>query len=146
MKLAHALKQKNRLAGELARQQRILERENSRRNDNVSKVNRLEVYTQILHLSEQLGAIKGKIAIANAPIYTKLERMAEYKAHIAFLVGLDKREGKEVVFVGRDDEKLVYTWDSQVTQESCDNMVGEIQKKIESLQDEVDAYNATTEI
>jgi len=144
MNLSQALKQKNRLAGEITRQQHILQRENARRNDSVSKVDRAAVLAKILELSEELGVLKAKIAAANVGIYSALERMAELKSLIAFFQGLAKREGEEVTFVGRDDEKLVYRWDSLVTQEDCDRRVAELQVKINALQDQVDTYNATT--
>ena len=146
MNLAQALKQKNRLAGELVRQQQILQRENARRSDSVSKVDRNEVWEKILSLSDELGELKGKITQANVNIYPALERMAELKARIAFIQGLQKREGEEVVFVGRDQEQVKYQWDSFINQEKCDETVAELQEQINDLQDEVDAYNATTEV
>ena len=146
MNLAQALKQKNRFAGELVRQQQILSRENARRSDSVSKVDRKAVYDKIAELSAQLGELKGKITQANVGIYPAIERMAEFKAHIAFLQGLPKTEGEEVSFVGRDQEKLVYKWDSFINQENSDKRVAELQEKINALQDQVDAYNATTEV
>lgn len=146
MNLAQALKKKNRLAGEIVRQQQILQRENARRNDSVSKVNRQEILDKIQSLSTELGDLKGKISSANIGIYSALERMAELKSFIGFLQLLPKREGEEVSFVGRDQEKLVYTWDSLITQTDCDNRVALLQEKINGLQDQVDAYNATTTI
>jgi len=146
MKLSQALKQKNRLAGEMARLQSILNRENARRSDSVSTVDRLEVYTKILKTSEELGALKARIAKANVGIYEKLERMSELKAFIAFLVSLPKRQGEEVSFVGRDQEKLTYTWNSFVNVEQCDDTVSKLQEQIACLQDSVDEFNATTEI
>lgn len=146
MNLAQALKQKNRLAGELVRQQQILQRENARRSDSVSQVDRDAVYEKILSLSDELGELKGKITQANVNIYPALERMAELKSRISFLQGLAKREGEEVVFVGRDQEQVKYQWDSFINQEKCDETVAELQEQINDLQDEVDAYNATTEV
>lgn len=146
MNLAQALKQKNRLAGELVRQQQILQRENARRSDSVSTVNRLEVWQKIIELSEKLGELKGRITQANVNIYPALERMAELKARISYLNSLPKREGEEVSFVGRDQEKLVYTWDSQINQQKSDELVAELQQETNDLQDEVDNYNATTEV
>ena len=146
MNLAQALKQKNRLAGELNRQQQILQRENARRSDSVSTVDRNAVLTKIVALSVELGTLKAKIAKANVGIYYAIERMAEFKSQISFLQGLNKQVGEEVTFVGRDNEKLVYKWDSLITQEKCDEMVADLQAKINELQDEVDRYNATTEI
>jgi hypothetical protein len=146
MNLAQALKQKNRLAGEIARQQVILQRENARRSDSVSKVDRSAVLDKILALSVELGTLKAKIAAANIGIYAALERMAELKSLTSFYQGLPKREGEEVQFVGRDDEKLTYTWNSFVTQTDCDNRIAELQEQINALQDQVDTFNATTSI
>lgn len=146
MKLSQALKIKNRLAGEVARLNQILHRENSRRNDSQSKVDRESIWQQALKTSEELGALKGRIATANVGIYSKLERMGEIKARIAFINSLPKRTGEEIVPLHGDREPLKYTWDSYITQEKADEMVVELQKQIQELQDEVDAYNATTEI
>jgi hypothetical protein len=146
MKLYQALKQKNRLAGELVRQQQILQRENARRNDSVSGVDRAAVWSKILALSDRLGELKAKIATANIGIYAKIERMGELKSRIAYLASLHKREGQEVTFIGRDQEKLTYSWHSEINQEKCDALVAEYQAQIDKLQDETDTYNATTEL
>jgi hypothetical protein len=146
MNLAQALKAKNRIAGELVRQQQILQRENARRSDSVSTVNRQEVWQGIIELSEKLGTLKGMITQANVNIYPALERMAELKARIAYLNGLPKREGEEITSVGYNQEKLVYKWDSLITQQKSDELVADLQQEINDLQDEVDSYNATTEV
>ena len=146
MNLAQALKQKNRLAGELVRQQQILQRENARRNDSASDVNREEVWDRILSISDELGELKGKITQANVNIYPALERMAELKARIGFIQGLQKREGDEIIPLHGDREPLKYTWESFINQAKCDEMVAELQDQINDLQDEVDEYNATTQI
>jgi hypothetical protein len=144
MNLAQALKQKNRIAGELVRQQQILQRENARRSDSVSTVDREGVWNKIQNLSEELGILKGKITTANIGVYPLLERMAELKARISFVQALDKREGEEISFVGRDQEKLTYVWNSTINQTRCDELVAKLQTDINALQDQVDTYNATT--
>ena len=146
MKLNQALKVKNRLAGEVARFNQILHRENSRRNDNPSTVNREEIWNKIVATSNELGDLKGRISTANVGIYAKLERMGELKSRIAFINSLSKRTGEEIVPLHGDREPLKYTWNSYVNQEKADGMVIDLQKQIETLQDEVDSYNATTEI
>ena len=146
MNLAQALKQKNRLAGTLVRQQQILQRENSRRSDSVSKVYREAVWAEILRLSEELGVLKGRITVANIDIYPKLERLAELKARVAYITGLSKREGPEVVLIGRDQEKIEYQWTATINQEKADALVAEIQKQIDDLQDQVDRYNSSTDL
>ena len=144
MNLSQALKMKNRLAGELVRQQEILQRENARRSDNVSKIDRQKTWESILSLSLQLGELKGKITRANVNIYPVLERMAELKSRISFLNGLPYKEGEEMSFVGRDQEKVVYQWNSFINQQKSDELVAELQETINQCQDEVDQFNATT--
>lgn len=145
MKLSQALKHKNRLAGEIATQQRILARENSRRNDNPSKVDAEAIFNRIVSLSEELGKVKAAIAAANVPIYSKIERMAELKAHITFIKSLSKREGTEIEPIGANQTKE-YVWKATITEERADQLVAKTQAEIEIIQDSVDAFNATTEI
>lgn len=146
MTLNQALKKKNRICGELNRLKLIFQRENARRSDNTSKVNQDEVFQNIERLTEELVALKAKIATANVGIYKDIEMMSEIKSKISFLNGLHKQTGEEISFVGRDNEKLVYTWSSYIDQEKCDQMVAKLQKDIDGIQDRVDAYNATTTI
>ena len=146
MKLNQALKQKNRLAGEIVKLNQILQRENSRRSDNVSKVNPEEIYNKIVDISTKLGELKAKIATANVPIYHLIEGMAETKSHIAFLQQLPKQEGEEITFVGRDQEKLIYNWTAFINQENADKRIAEMQKSCDSIQDELDLFNSSTSI
>jgi len=147
MKLSQALKQKNRLVGEINRYQQILIRENSRRNDNPSKVNREEIWGKITKTSEDLGDLKAKIAQANIPIYNKIERLAELKSRIAFITNLPKREGSEICPISYDSDKTVtYNWDCFINQEECDKLNIQLQQDCNYLQDEIDVFNATTEI
>lgn len=145
MNLSQALKQKNRLAGEYVRLAAILSRENSRRNDNPSKIDAELVYKQMTETSNQLGELKAKIAAANIPIYPLIERMAELKTRIAYLTQLNKREGAEVV-QQYNSNPINYTHAAFINQEKADQMILEIQNSINELQDKVDAHNATTEI
>jgi hypothetical protein len=145
MKLSQALKQKNRLAGELVAQQRILARENSRRDDKPARVDCALVWGKIVQLSDDLGRIKAAIAAANVPIYPKIERMAELKSRINFVKGLEKREGPEHESIG-GDRAVIVNWTAYVTEADADQRISAIQIEIDRLQDEVDAFNATTEI
>jgi hypothetical protein len=148
MNLAQALKQKNRLAGELTRLQQIFVRENARRNDNPSTVNPEEVWTKIQALSEELGELKARIAKANINVYSAIERMAELKGRIAFINGVPKREGEELeqAHYGSAAAPTKYQWTSFINQQRADEMVFALQKEIDELQDKVDTYNATTTV
>ena len=146
LKLQTALKLKNRLAGEMSRLQGIVRRENSRRNDNPSKVKTGDVFNELNETRTKLVALKSAIATANVAIYPQLAAMEEIKSFIVFLQTLPTREGEEVAFVGRDQEKLTYQWNVFLSQEVVDAMVKVQQDKIAELQDEVDAFNATKTI
>jgi hypothetical protein len=146
MNLSQALKEKNRLAGELVRQQQILQRENSRRSDATSKVDREQVWNKIIEISTSLGELKGRITVANIGVYPMLEGMSELKARISYLNSLSVREGEELVFIGRDQEKMSYTWNSLINQEKRDILIGELQLQINTLQDKIDIYNAVTQL
>lgn len=144
MNLAQALKKKNRLAGELVRNQQILQRENARRSDNPSKVDRKAIWDRIITLSNELGTLKGKITQVNIGIYPAIEQMAELKSRITFIQGLQKREGDEKEYLGPSQEVITRVWDSFINQQKCDEMVALLQEEINTLQDVVDVYNATT--
>ena len=146
MKISKALKVKNRLAGEVAALKDIFKRENSRRNDNPSKVSPEEVLNSLTAKRKELIVLKGKISIASAGIAQSLSNLAELKLQKNFLAGLPTREGEEVSFVGRDQEKLVYTWTAFLNREALDDLLAAIQDQINNLQDEVDTFNASTDI
>jgi len=144
IKLHTALKIKNRLAGEVTRVQEILRRENARRNDSVSKVDRAALFNVLTETREKLVKLKSEIAKANVPVYPLLARMEELKSYIAFLAGLPVREGPEVV--PSISETLSYVWASHINQEEKDKLLAETQEEINNLQDEVDAINASITI
>ena len=147
MKLNQALKQKSRLAGELVRLQTIFSRENARRSDSVSQIERGDVWKKIEETSALLSDLKGKITVANIGIYPKLELMAELKSKIAYLNMLSKREGTELESLGYNaTTPITYTWNSYINQSGADDMIAKLQVKINDLQDEIDSWNATTEI
>ena len=146
MRLNQALKLKNRLAGELQRLTSIFMREKSKRNDNVSKVDPKAVWLEMQTVREELTILKGKICRANIGIYPVLEEMAELKALISTVQSLNTREGEEIAFVGRDQEKLTYVYTAFMNRQKVDDLVKKTQQILDELQDKVDHYNATTEI
>ena len=144
MKLTKALKLKNRLVGEINQLQQVLQRENSRRNDNPSKVNCQEVYNQLASKRNELINLKSAICRVNAGnivkdggIYGKIAMMTEMKSYINFLNTLPKREGEELTLIGSNREKLSYQWTAFINQEKADQYIQVTQAEINTLQDEV---------
>lgn len=146
MNIAKALKVKNRLVGELNNLQQIFNRENSRRNDNPSTVDVEEVYRKITNTFSKLVALKGAINEASAPISVKLVTLAETKQYINFIKGIPCREGEELTLVGSNREKLSYQWKAFFNKENLDKQQENLQLQINKLQDDIDTFNAVTQI
>lgn len=142
IKIHTALKLKNRLAGDVARIQRLIVRENSRRSDNASKVDVADLFKQLTSARGNLATVKGAVAASNVPIYAKLAALAEAKAYMAFLPTIPTREGDEKEHAYGEGERAVYQWTAHLNQAAIDAAVVETQTLINNLQDEIDAYNA----
>jgi hypothetical protein len=146
MTLNKALKQKNRLVGELNRQKEILQRENSQATPTSSTVDRAATLQRILDTTQELTLLKARIAIANAPIYFKIEQMSQYKALIAYLQGLNTTHGVVKTPQHYGGQIIETHYNAFLTREKVDEMVRNAQTQIENLQDEVDEYNAVTKL
>lgn len=153
--LSQALKQKNRLAGEIARLREIVQRENSRKEKQPVRADVRVAFDQGVKLSRDLAVFKGLIASANAGvtdlgrgIYGKLNLQAELRGLIAFLKELNTKEGVEVERVGflSRDEAVSTVYVAVITRDEVDRQIAEWQAEIERLQDEIDEFNATTRI
>lgn len=153
--LAQALKQKNRLAGEVARLREIVQRENSRKEKQAIRADVRATFEEAVRRSRELAAFKGRVAAANAGetdlsrgIYGKLNLQAELRGLIAFLKSLNTKEGEEVENVGflSRENAVVTVYVAEINRTEVDRLAAAWQKEIESLQDEIDEFNATTRI
>ncbi len=146
MNISKALKVKNRLIGEVNRLQEILKRENSRRNDNPSEVNVEETANLLIETRQKLISLKGAIGEASAPLSEKLSFLTEQKAAINFYNSLPTREGEELTLVGANREKLAYQWTAFYNRENLDRLIKGIQLNINETQDQIDDFNARTQV
>lgn len=153
--LSHALKHKNRLAGEIARLREIVQRENSRKESQTARADVRVAFDENVARSRELAAFKGAIAAANAGvtgldrgIYGKLNLQAELRGMIAFIKALNTKEGEEVERVGflSRDEAVRTVFVATITRDEVDRLTVAYQTEIERLQDEIDEFNATTRI
>jgi hypothetical protein len=145
MKLAKALKEKNRLAGEIARLKTLIQRENSRNTKSTSKIDVGQLWIELDAATEKLIALKTEIFKANAGIYDRIVRMAELKGKALWLTGLNTRNEtvEQPYGVGTI---LTTEFKAHFKQEDIDRMTKELQDGIAKLQDELDEYNATVNI
>lgn len=156
LSLAQALKQKNRLAGDVARLREIVQRENSRRQANAPRADVRAVFDDMIARSRRLAAFKGALAAANAGvadlaagIYGQLNLQAELRGLIAFLKALNTKEGEHLEDVttrvfGGDATPVIYV--AEITRDEVDRLVAAFEAEIHALQDEIDAFNAAARL
>lgn len=148
MKIAKALKVKNRLAGELNRIKNLIQRDNSKpeyANPGFDRIKMEELAESFYKTKNELIKLKAKIQKKTAPIADKLIAIAEAKDEIEFFKSLDTRAGIEVVHTfGKESKNVLYH--AFYTQGDVDQKLVEIQNQIDTLQDEIDEYNASTSI
>ena len=142
--IARALKEKNRVAGRLAKAREIIQQENSKDKSLPRRVDVEATYAEAKMLEARLVAIKSAIAQANNPIVGKIIELDELKSEIAFLNGLNVKEGRfEEVSYGN---KIVRDIEAVVGQARVLAEVAELQKRADVLQDALDEFNASTKV
>lgn len=146
MKLAKALKEKNRLVGELCRIKGIIQRENSRNERSTSTVDRAALWKQLDEVTTQLVTLKAAIFKANAGIYGTVVTMGELKSRAEWIKSISTVDGVVEQPNFRSENVTTTKWDAHIKQEGIDNLTVELQKKIAELQDVLDTYNATVEV
>ena len=82
--IARALKEKNRVAGRLAKARQLVNKENSKEKKVPRGVDVKAVYAEAKTLRDRLVAIKTAIAVANQPIVGRIVELAEVKSEIAY--------------------------------------------------------------
>jgi hypothetical protein len=93
---------------------------------------------------EELITLKTNIHMANASVYEKIFRMAEYKSAIKYLKVLNCMEG--VVVKERYGDSTTRNMTTVITEVERDQLVEQLESKIDEIQSELDTHNATTNI
>ena len=159
MKLAKALKEKNRIAGEINRLKTLISRENSRDVKSSSTVDVASLWINLLNTTEKLIKVKTEIFKANVGIYDKIVRMAELKGRSSWLFTINTNNEKIENPYGTNIMVTEYKACMALNQnvnildlvrqfklEDVDRMTKDLQDEIAKLQDEIDEYNATVSI
>ena len=146
MKLSKALKLKNRLAGEVALAQRLLAETNVGEGENKPAHNVALLYSRMAQQQEELADLKTRIARANMPIWNRITLMAELKARIVWLRTLNTKDGSFYLEGRYGTEPKKVDYHATLTAERVESDVKALSAEIERMQDEVDEFNATTEL
>jgi len=158
VKLAQALKKKNRLVGEINRikaivltgsfeqknektvEQEKVDYNNVKMSDDVkAKFDAAEA--KFTSLTDELIQLKTDISKANIGIYSKIVCLEELKNRLQTVESM--QAGKTRVHFY---EKYAEITTFAITEEEKELRITTIRKQIEDTQDEIDLYNATTDI
>ncbi len=144
MNIKQALKEKNKLAKKMKDLITRTEKYNSMDNGAVRSYQPDVALNQAIDTMESLISLKTSVHLANAAVYEKIFRMAEYKSFVTQLKGLSCTEGT-VVF-SRYGETSTRYMTTIITEVQRDEMIEKYESSIDQLQSELDAHNATAHI
>lgn len=142
MTINQALKEKNRLAGKIKVLDARLASNATWIKGNTPSYNYGELLSQREIEVEALVTLKEKISKATVPVVGKILKMSESKALIQALRNTGMQRGR------RHEYGLTapVEYESALTEKERDALVEKYEKDISELQDELDKFNATTEI
>ena len=145
--LAKALKLKKRLSKNVAKLDAEIARTNLTLVDNKEFESNVRDLLKLRHkTAEDIVALKMAIYKANGPIQHDIFVMAEIRGLMAMVQRLNTSQG--VVVNGRlyggNGDKLEYK--AQLSANDVTAITVDLERKVDELQDKVDAHNATTKI
>ena len=141
--LAQALKEKNRLAGEITNMWNLVQRENSCWENHTRCIDIRETLETIGTYTEKLIELKTKIGKANKDNLENMYSLEELKSKISKLDGINTEE--DVKYIGMQETiKMVRT--VEIQESEILKMKKELQIECNRLQDALDSYNVRTTI
>lgn len=151
MNIAQGLKEKNRATGRISTLQKQIQNLNVYRKDRPVDYSSKELLIELQSEWAFLIDLKSKIAKANVGVSAKLINLTETKAELSFwddmllFSGSAEVHTSEAVRYG-SEENVVVTTVSEITSLEVNENIKKAQMNIDNIQDEIDAYNATTQI
>jgi hypothetical protein len=142
MNIKQALKLKNKLVANIKECYTVIQTQNSIEKGNPRRYSIAAKMDEVMKYTNELVEIKRHIHNANQPVFEKIFLMAELKGMVKELKKMSVEEGKQSDrYSMNSSEKEV-----EITILERDRRVKELEETIEKLQDELDTFNAVTEI
>jgi len=141
--LAQALKEKNRLVGEISNLWNLVRRENACWENRTRSIDVNETMQTINEYTQKLIELKTKIGKANAGNLENMYALEEYKSQISKYGNIDTDE--EVRYLGENEDRTLSKTCIIKTSEVL-KLQKSLQIKCNQLQDALDEYNATHKI
>lgn len=142
MNLKQALKKKNKLAGQLKTTLNRMLDNNSYLEGQTPSYDSLEMRRAATELSKELVELKTKIQSANAPVLHLIYEMGELKNMITHLNRMNCNNGIEINYRHETPVNRI----SIIDQVKRDEWVERIEDRIDEINDELDRFNAITNI
>lgn len=141
--IAKALKIKNRLASRLVRVQNDIAQNNS----HISTSNPIADVRKLMELREQLvtAIIDLKTAVDrknNGSIDRDIRQLGEHKSTLSWLASISTRDG----VVHNDYSERDHEYVAVIKKPEIDAMTAHLECEIDRIQDQIDRFNATTEV
>ena len=146
MNLSTALKRKNRAISDLEQKKRLLTGNNVAEDGNDLDYSASDLRTEVEQSLAVLVKLKAAISIANAPIQAKIFEISELKGLIKLYEGLPTKHGSFSEQIGYSEDLRTREFVATIRRKDADDIVKELQSRIDKLQDEIDAHNHSTEI
>jgi hypothetical protein len=145
MNLTKALKHKKKLVKQADEAFMRFQRYNSQNKENVDKGYDPETaYRKWIALTQELITLKTKIHNANAPIANKIFRLGELKNLVSRLRNIETKKGLVREYRSADSIPVEYV--AYMDLFTKDNQIFNWEQEIESIQEEIEAFNAITKI
>lgn len=145
MNIAKALKTKNSLVKSLREIGEKIRRNNSSLKGMVNPYDTKALYLMFKEKQEELLTLKAALNKANIPIQGTIYRLTELKSEINWLKGISTQEGKTSQHsygnISVENEFI-----AQITTLELEKFISDRETELETLQEEVDKFNYTTEI
>ena len=144
MNINKALKEKNKLVKSILERSKRITEENS---VIVGAVRNYSPKTELNVMMEEIDELvdlKASIHKANVEVYDKIFRLSELKNLVKTLRVVSTQEGN--VNRGRYGDTTIMTYESEIKTSDKDLMIKNLEVQIETLQEELDAHNATKSI
>lgn len=144
MNIKQALKRKNKLLNEIKTEFSKVTRFNSVTEGTVRPYSAVVSLNTWKELINELIELKTKIHIANAPVYDKIFRLSELKSMVESLKGLDCTEG--IPLRNRYDTTDQPPREAEIGIIENDEMISQLEKEIDDIQEFLDEWNFKTNI
>jgi hypothetical protein len=143
MSLARALKLKNRRIQRVKELGQLIESSNRYIEGSEPDFDAKRLLSQLFDETERLWMLKATINAANAPVHTAIYELAELKGRVVFLKGLNTQRGKAVDMYSM---QVPQEYEATITAVDALEMIRDSERRIDELQDLLDAHNAMTTI